>query len=292
MPYLTVGKENSGKIDLYYEDHGSGDPVVLIHGWPLSGASWEKQTAVLLEGGYRVITYDRRGFGRSAQPGSGYDYDTFAEDLDRILTALDLRNATLAGFSMGGGEVARYLSTFGSRRVRGAAFISAIPPFLLRTADNPAGVDGSVFDGIRQGIVGDRPRFLMQFFHNFYNVDLLGDTRISDEAVRLSWNTGTAASPRATLDCVSAWLTDFRNDLAKIRVPSLIVHGDADRIVPFEASGKRTHAAIEGSRLVVVEGGPHGLNWTHAAELNRARLDFLAAPAAKKAGRSRTAAKA
>jgi non-heme chloroperoxidase len=275
MPYITVGKENSTDIELYFEDHGTGNPVVLIHGWPLSGASWEKQVPVLLDAGYRVITYDRRGFGKSGRPSAGYTYDAFAEDLNTIMTKLGLKDASLVGFSMGGGEVARYIGTFGSRRVRSVAFISAIPPFLLKTDDNPAGVDGSVFEGIKRAIVEDRPKFLAQFFHNFYNVDLLGKTRISDEAVHLSWMVGAGASPAATLDCVSAWLTDFRDDLPNIEVPALIVHGDSDRIVPFAASGKRTHELIEGSRLVVVEGGPHGLNWTHAAELNRALLDFL-----------------
>jgi len=275
MPYITVGKENSGEIELYYEDHGTGTPVVLIHGWPLSGASWEKQVPVLLEAGYRVITYDRRGFGRSGRPSSGYTYDTFAEDLNKIMTKLDLKDASLVGFSMGGGEVARYIFTFGSRRVRNVAFISAIPPFLLKTEDNLAGVDGTVFEGIQRAIVEDRPKFLAQFFHDFYNVDLLGKSLISDQAVQLSWTVAAGASATATLDCVSAWLTDFRDDLAMIRVPALVVHGDSDRIVPFAASGKLTHESIEGSRLVVVEGGPHGLNWTHAAQLNRALLDFL-----------------
>ncbi len=282
MPYITVGKENSGNIEIYYEDHGSGIPVVLIHGWPLSGDSWEKQVPVLLEAGYRVITYDRRGFGRSGRPASGYTYDTFAEDLDKLMTKLDLKEASLVGFSMGGGEVARYVGTYGSRRVRSAAFISAVPPFLLKTDDNPAGVDGSVFDGIRQAIVEDRPKFLMQFFHDFYNVDVLDRARISDEAIRLSWTVGAGASAKATLDCVSAWTTDFRDDLSAVKVPSLIVHGDADRIVPFGASGKLTHDLIEDSRLVVLKGAPHGLNWTHAAELNRALLDFLKTGAAVK----------
>jgi non-heme chloroperoxidase len=275
MPYITVGKENSGKVELYYEDHGTGSPVVLIHGWPLSGASWEKQVPVLLDAGYRVITYDRRGFGKSDRPSSGYTYDTFAEDLNKLMIGLDLKDVSLVGFSMGGGEVARYIGTFGSRRVRSVAFISAIPPFLLKAGDNPAGVDGTIFDGIRQAIVEDRPKFLAQFFHDFYNVDILGKTRISDQAVQLSWTVGAGASPAATLECVSAWLTDFRDDLPEIRVPALVVHGDSDRIVPFAASGKLTHESIEGSRLVVIKGGPHGLNWTHAAELNRALLDFL-----------------
>ena len=275
MPYLTVGKENSGSIDLYYEDHGSGKPVVLIHGWPLSGRSWEKQLLALLEAGYRVVTYDRRGFGDSSKPTSGYDYDTFAADLHALITKLDLRDAALVGFSMGGGEVARYLGTHGSERVRKAAFLAAIPPFLLKSADNPEGVDGGIFDGIKKGIAADRPAFLSGFLSNFYNVDVLKGKRISDEWVRLSWNIAAMASPKATLDCVSAWLTDFRKDLAKIDVPTLVLHGDSDRIVPLEASAKRTHEAVKGSRYVVVKDGPHGLNWTHADEVNRALLDLL-----------------
>ncbi len=275
MSYITVGKENSGTVDLYYEDHGTGRPVVLVHGWPLSGSSWEKQVPVLLGAGYRVVTYDRRGFGNSSRPTFGYDYDTLAEDLHKLMTALDLRDATLVGFSMGGGEVARYLGTYGSERVERAVFISAVPPFLLKTADNPEGVDGSVFDGIMESIAADRPAFLSGFLSNFYNVDLLGGDLVSDEVVRLSWNVAAAASPRGTLDCVSAWLTDFRNDLQSIDIPVLVIHGDADRIVPFPASGKRTPELVKDSRLVVIEGGPHGNTWTHAGQVNRELLDFL-----------------
>ncbi len=276
MSYLTVGKENSGTIDLYYEDHGKGRPVVLIHGWPLSSKSWEKQVPALLDAGYRVVTYDRRGFGNSSKPTFGYDYDTLAEDLHRLMTELDLRDATLVGFSMGGGEVARYLGTHGSDRVEQAAFISAIPPFLLKTSDNPEGVDGSVFDGIMESISADRPAFLTGFFSDFYNVDIFGGDLVSDEVIRFSWNVAAAASPRGTLDCVPAWLTDFRDDLISIDVPVLVIHGDADRIVPFPASGKRTHDLIEGSTLAVIEGGPHGIIWTHAGHVNRHLLDFLA----------------
>ncbi|HUH79093.1 MAG TPA: alpha/beta hydrolase, partial [Methanoregula sp.] len=275
MPYITVGKENSGNIDLYYEDHGSGQPVVLIHGFPLSGASWEKQAQVLIDAGYRVITYDRRGFGNSARPVSGYEYDTFTEDLHMLVTRLELRNMVLAGFSMGGGEVARYISAHGTSRVAKAVFISAVPPFLLKTPDNPMGVDRSVFDGIQQAIAADRPAFLSQFFETFYNADVLRGKLISDQAIQLSWNTGAMASPKGTYDCVSSWMTDFRQDLARIDVPTLVVHGNADRICPLEATGKRTAGMIPGSRLVVVDGAPHGLSWTHASELNRALLDFL-----------------
>ncbi|MGZ3458867.1 MAG: alpha/beta fold hydrolase [Archangium sp.] len=277
MPYIQVGKENSGNIELYYEDHGSGQPVVLIHGWPLSGASWEKQLAALLEAGYRVITYDRRGFGRSSQPALGYDYDTFAKDLNALLTTLDLRDTVLVGFSMGTGECARYLGTYGSERVSKVAFIASVPPFLLKTPDNPRGVDASVFDGIKKSIARDRPAYLSEFLANFYNVDVLGGDRISDEAVRLSWNVAAGASPKGTLDCVQAWLTDFREDLPRIDVPALVIHGDADRILPLEATGTRLHEALEGSRFVLVKGGPHGLLWTHAEEVNHALLDFLQA---------------
>ncbi len=275
MPYITVGKENSGPIDLYYEDHGTGKPVVLVHGWPLSSKSWEKQVPALIDAGYRVVAYDRRGFGNSAKPTLGYDYDTLAGDLHTLMTELDLAGATLVGFSMGGGEVASYLGTYGSNRVERAVFISAIPPFLLKTADNPEGVEGSAFDGFMESIAADRPAFLTGFFQDFYNVDVYGGDRISDEVLRLSWNIAAAASPRGTLDCVPAWLTDFRGDLAKIDVPVLVIHGDADRIVPFPASGKRIHDTVEGSRLVVIEGGPHGITWTHAGEVNRELLGFL-----------------
>jgi pimeloyl-ACP methyl ester carboxylesterase len=275
MPYINVGQENSGSIDLYYEDHGSGKPVILIHGWPLSGRSWEKQVPVLLAAGYRVITYDRRGFGDSSKPVAGYNYDVFAEDLHKLMIKLDLRDVALIGFSMGGGEVARYLGTYGSGRARKAAFLASIPPFLLKTPDNPSGVDGDAFEGIKAGIAADRLAFLSAFFANFYNVDVLGGKLVSDQVVQLSWNIAAGASPKGTLDCVSAWLTDFRKDLARFDVPTLIIHGDADRIVPIDASGKRTHELVKGSRLTIIEGGPHGLNWTHADQVNRELLDFL-----------------
>jgi non-heme chloroperoxidase len=275
MPHVNVGQENSGSIDLYYEDLGTGAPVVLIHGWPLSGRSWEKQVAALLDSGHRVITYDRRGFGESSRPMVGYDYDTLAKDLHILLTKLGLRDAALIGFSMGGGEVARYIGTYGTGLVNKVAFVAAIPPFLLKTADNPAGVDSTVFDGIKAGIATDRLAFLTSFFANFYNVDILGGKRVSSEAVQFSWNIAAGASPKATLECVSAWLTDFREDIGKISVPALVIHGDADRIVPINASGKRKHELIKGSRLVVIEGGPHGLNWTHADQVNQELVDFL-----------------
>jgi non-heme chloroperoxidase len=275
VPYVSVDEENSGSIDLYYEDHGAGKPVVLIHGWPLSGRSWEKQVPALLDAGYRVVTYDRRGFGDSSRPVSGYDYDTLAEDLHKLILKLDLRDAALVGFSMGGGEVARYMGIHGSGRVKKVAFLACIPPFLLKTPDNPSGVDGKVFDGIKASIVADRLAFLTTFFSDFYNVDVLGGKRVSNQAVQFSWNIGAGASPKGSLDCVSAWLTDFRKDLARMDVPTLVVHGDADRILPIDATGRRINGLVKGSRLVVVEGGPHGLNWTHAEQVNRELLGFL-----------------
>jgi non-heme chloroperoxidase len=275
MSYLNVGKENSCDIDLYYEDHGTGKPVVLIHGWPLSSASWEKQLPALLHAGYRVITYDRRGFGNSSRPSTGYDYDTLADDLHKLMTKLHLRDASLVGFSMGGGEVARYLGRYGTERVRNAVFMAAVTPYLLKGSDNPAGVDASVFEGIKQAITADRPAFLTSFLSNFYNLHAFGGKRVSEEVVRLSWNIAAAASPKGTLDCVQSWLTDFREDLVRIELPTLVIHGDDDRILPFGATGSRTHEALKGSRLMVVAGAPHGLNWTHAEEVNRELLAFL-----------------
>ena len=275
MPYITVGKENSGNIDLYYEDHGSGKPIVLIHGYPLSGASWEKQTAVLLAAGYRVITYDRRGFGKSSQPTTGYNYDTFAEDLHKIVTQLGLSDFALAGFSMGGGEVARYLGKYGSKGVSKAVIISGVPPFLLKTADNPEGVDASVFEGIKKAVAADRYAFFTEFFKNFYNTDLLLGKRVSEQVVQASWNLAAGSSATASLACVPTWHEDFRADVSRIDVPTLVIHGDDDRILPIAASGLRTAKLIKGARLVVVKGGPHCITWTHADEVNRELGGFL-----------------
>lgn len=279
MPFITVGAENGHDIDLHYDDLGSGDPVVLVHGWPLSGRSWEGQIPALVEAGHRVIAYDRRGFGDSAQPAGGYDYDTLAADLDALLEKLEVTNATLVGFSMGGGEVARYLATRGGERVSSAVFISAITPALLKTPDNEEGVEREVFDRMQQAIRDDRPAFLAKFFHDFYNVDVLGGRAISEEAVQSSWNVAARASPIATLRCVDAWLEDFRDDVESIRVPTLVVHGKADRIVPFEASGARMMELLHDGELVALDGAPHGLIWTHAEEANAALLRFLGASA-------------
>jgi non-heme chloroperoxidase len=275
VPYITVGKENSGNIDLYYEDHGSGKPVVLIHGYPLSGASWEKQVAVLLAAGYRVITYDRRGFGKSSQPTVGYNYDTFAADLHKVVTHLELHDFALVGFSMGGGEVARYLGKYGSKGVTKAVIISGVPPYLLKTDDNPEGVDGSVFEGIEKAVTADRYAFFTEFFKNFYNTDLMLGKRVSEQAVQARWNLAAGASATASLACVPTWHEDFRNDLSVIDVPTLVIHGDADRILPIAASGRRTAQLIKGARLVVVKDGPHCITWTHADEVNRELLEFL-----------------
>jgi pimeloyl-ACP methyl ester carboxylesterase len=275
MPIVNVGKENSGEIDLYYEDHGAGKPMVLIHGYPLSGASWERQLPVLLAAGYRVITYDRRGFGQSSKPTTGYNYDTFAEDLHKLVDHLGLHDFALVGFSMGGGEVARYMGRYGSKDVSKAVFISSVPPYLLKAPDNPEGVDGNAFEGIKTAIKADRYAFFSEFFKNFYNTDQFLGKRISEEAVRASWNIAASAGATASLACVSTWLEDFRKDLARVQVPSLVIHGDADRIVPFSASGQRTAKLVPGARLVVVKDGPHCISWTHADEVNTALLGFL-----------------
>ena len=275
MPYITAGKENSGNIDLYYEDHGSGKPVVLIHGYPLSGASWERQAPVLLDAGHRVITYDRRGFGKSSHPTTGYNYDTFAEDLHKLVTQLELRDFALVGFSMGGGEVARYIGKYGSKDVSKAVFISAVPPFLLKTSDNPEGVDGSVFEGIQKAIVADRYAFFAEFFKNFYNMDLLLGKRVSEQAVQASWNVAVGASATASLACVPTWHEDFRNDLTRVDVPTLVIQGDADRILPITASGLRTAKLIKGARLSVVKDGPHCITWTHAEQVYGELVEFL-----------------
>jgi non-heme chloroperoxidase len=275
MPYATVGKENSGNIDLYYEDHGSGKPVVLIHGYPLSGASWEKQLGPLLAAGHRVITYDRRGFGRSSQPTTGYNYDTFAEDLHELVKQLGLRDFSLVGFSMGGGEVARYMGKYGSKSVNKAVFISSVPPFLLKTADNPEGVDSSVFEGIQKAVASDRYAFFTDFFNNFYNTDVLLGKRVSAQAVQASWNVAAGASATASLACVPTWHEDFRKDLERVDVPTLVIHGDSDRILPIAASGDRTAKLVRGARLSVLKDGPHCITWTHADEVNRELLAFL-----------------
>jgi non-heme chloroperoxidase len=276
MAFVTVGTENSTDIELYYEDHGSGQPVVLIHGYPLDGSSWEKQATALLGAGYRVITYDRRGFGKSSKTTEGYDYDTFAADLNTLLNRLELNNAVLVGFSMGTGEVARYLSTYGSARVARAAFLGSLEPFLLKAEDNPDGVPQEVFDGLTEAVTADRYAFFTEFFKNFYNTDtFLGTPRLSQEAVNASWNIAAGAGATASVAAQPTWLTDFRADIPRIDVPALIVHGTADNILPIDSTGRLFAKALPSADYVEIEGAPHGLLWTHAAEVNEALLAFL-----------------
>ena len=275
MSHFSVGQENSTSIDLYYEDHGSGPPVVLIHGYPLSGRAWDRQVPALLEAGQRVITYDRRGFGKSSQPSSGYDYDTFAADLDILMQKLDLQEATLVGHSMGTGEVTRYLGTYGSARANRAVLVSPIPPFLKKTGDNPEGLPGAMFDGFVQAAKADTPAWMKGFLENFYNLDVLGGKLVSEQAFQASFNVATAASAIAAVACIPTWEADFRADLPKIDIPVLVVQGDADRILPLAFTGKRLPGLIKGMKLAVIDGGPHAIAWTHADRVNRLLLDFI-----------------
>jgi non-heme chloroperoxidase len=275
MATVTTGQENNTDIEIYYEDHGAGPPVVLIHGYPLSGRAWGKQVPALLDAGCRVITYDRRGFGESSQPTLGYEYDTFAGDLNTLLEHLDLRDAVLVGHSMGTGEVTRYLGSYGSARVAKGVLISPIPPFLLQTPDNPDGVPQSLFDGFIQAAQADTPAWMKGFLDNFYNMDTLRGTLVSDQAWQASWNLAVTASATAAVACIPTWLTDFRADLPKIEVPMLVVQGDADQVLPIDKTGKRLPGLIKDMRLVVVDGGPHAIPWTHADQVNTALLDFL-----------------
>ena len=275
MPMLKVSAQGRTPVELHYQDQGEGKPVVLIHGWPLSGRAWEAQVPALVQAGYRVISYDRRGFGDSSQPWSGYDYDTFAADLDSLLTQLDLNAVTLVGFSMGGGEVARYLGKYGSKRIAKAVFAAAVPPFLYKSADNPeGGLDDATIAQFEAGVKGDRLAFLEGFSANFFKA---GDKMTVSESQRVyARNIAAFASPKGTLDCIAAFgRTDFRGDLTRIKIPTLVIHGDADAIVPFEVSGARTHKAIAGSRLTLIKGAPHGLNLSHAAEFNKSLIEFL-----------------
>ena len=275
MAFITVGKENSTNINLYYEDVGSGQAVVLIHGYPLNGHSWERQTRALFDAGYRVIAYDRRGWGQSSQPTTGHDYDTYAGDLNELLEQLEIEDIVLAGFSMGTGEVARYLGTYGSDRVEKAVLFGTIPPFLLKTDDNPEGVDGSVFDGLKDAALKDRYTWFKQFLDDFYNVDKLAPDRISEPAWNASFNVACMGSAYSTYVCIDTWLTDFRDDLPKIDVPTLVVHGTADRILPFDATAARLPDLIDDVKLVPVEGGPHNIGWTHPEVVNPLLLAFL-----------------
>ncbi|GAB3551433.1 bromoperoxidase [Arthrobacter tumbae] len=293
MGFITVGKENSTPIELYYEDHGTGQPVLLIHGYPLNGHSWERQTRELLASGYRVITYDRRGFGRSSKAGSGYDYDTFAADLHTLLETLDLRDVTLVGFSMGTGELARYVARYGHERVEKLAFLASLEPFLLAREDNPEGIPQEVFDGIEAQAKGDRYAWYSSFFADFYNLDETLGSRISQEAVNGSWNVAISSAPVAAYAVVSSWLEDFRADVDAVRAsgkPALILHGTADGILPIDATARRFRPLLPDAQYVEIDGAPHGLLWTHAAEVNRVLLAFLKTeqePAGPATGRER-----
>ena len=278
MPFVTVGRENSAAIRIYYEDHGSGSPVVLVHGYALNGHSWEKQEAALLAAGHRVITYDRRGSGASSRPSVGYDFDTLADDLHVLLSRLDLREVVLAGFALGTGEVARYLAAHGPARVKAAVLVAPLLPFLLKTNDNPDGIDQSVFDGITARIAADRPAAMKDFMDRSYNIDLLGGSRVSDQAWQNSFYVALSASAHATLGCVTACLEDFRGDLARIKIPVLVIHGDQDRVLPYEATSRRLPALLKNTRSTVIAGGPHAVIWTHADEVNQALLDFIGHP--------------
>jgi non-heme chloroperoxidase len=276
MPYIKVGEENSGSIELYYEDHGSGAPVVLIHGYPLSGRAWDKQIPVLLEDGRRVITYDRRGFGKSSQPTKGYDYDTFAADLNSLLEVLNLREATLVGHSMGTGEVTRYLGRYGSERVARGVLISPLQPFLGQAADNPEGVPGSVFDGFMHDARDDSPKWMKSFLDNFFNIDKFRGTLVSDEYYQSCWNLAASASATAAVACIPTWETDFRADLPKIDVPMLVIQGDDDRVLPYPKTGQRLPGMIKDLQMVVIDQGPHAIAWTHGDQVNSALLKFMA----------------
>ncbi|MBL6278981.1 alpha/beta hydrolase [Micromonospora fiedleri] len=283
MPFITVGTENSAPIDLYYEDHGSGQPIVLIHGFPFNGATWEKISGPLLAAGYRVITYDRRGFGNSAQPALGYDYDTFAADLDVLMSELDLRNAILVGHSMGTGEVTRYLGAYGSDRVDRAVLLAPLAPYLKQTSDNPEGVDPSLFEGFKQAIIDDRFAYLTQFCNNFFNYDENRGKLVSEEAYRAHWEIGARASAIGTHDSVDAWGTDFRGDVSRIDVPVLIVQGDKDMVLPYPKTGQRLQPLLSDSRLVTLKGAPHGTPWTNADDVLQAIMEFIGAPAMARA---------
>jgi non-heme chloroperoxidase len=276
MPRLQVNTEKKAPVELHYEDYGSGNAVVLIHGWPLSGRSWENQVPALIGAGHRVITYDRRGFGSSSQPWSGYDYDTFAADLDALLQHLDVKAATLVGFSMGGGEVVRYIAKYGTGRVSRAVLAAAVPPYLYKAQDNPGGaLDEATIAQFQNGVRRDRIAFIDEFTRLFFSAG--GKLQVSEQQRVYAREIASFASPKGTLDCIAAFSrTDFRGDLKKVTVPTLIIHGDADVIVPFESSGKRSQEAIAGSELALIKGGPHGLNASHAEQFNKALLQFLA----------------
>ena len=278
MPNIEISRSRSHPVQLHYQDFGDGPPVVLVHGWPLSSRTWEPQVKALVEAGFRVIAYDRRGFGASSQPWSGYEYDVMAQDLHELLTELSLKDVSLVGFSMGGGEVARYLGLYGSAFIRCAVFAAAVPPYLFKSADNPQGaVTDSDISAKEQAVLTDRLAFLDEFTQNFFS-NAQGELLVSEAQREYAKMIAAGASPKGTHDCIGAFSrTDFRADLEKIEVPTLIIHGDNDQIVPLEVSGARTHAAVKGSKLHVIRNGPHGCNLSHAQEFNQALIDFIRA---------------
>ena len=276
MATITVGTENTTSIDLYYEDHGSGPAVVLISGWPFDSRSWERQIHPLLSAGYRVIAYDRRGFGRSSRPAGGYDFDTLAADLDTLITTLDLHDATLVGLSLGTGEVARYIGANGTERLRSCVFIESLAPSYVKSAENPNGVDQAGVEAVQRAILHDRPAWLTAIIGDMLNLDELLGERVSEDAVRNLWNAGADASPEATWACPRTWLDDFHNDLKRIDIPALVLHGTADRILSIDGQGRRMHAALPEARYVEIDGGPHLMALSHADEVNRELLTFLA----------------
>ncbi|HEV7750272.1 MAG TPA: alpha/beta hydrolase [Baekduia sp.] len=275
MGTVIVGQENSTPIELYYEDHGSGPAVVLLSGWPLDSRSWEPQLLPLLEAGHRVVAVDRRGFGQSSRPAVGYDFDTLAADLDKLLTELDLREATLVGFSLGTGEVARYIGTYGTDRLKSCVFIESLAPSFGRSDENPQGVDQATIDTVRQAIRDDRPAWLTGLLADFLNLDELLGKRVSEDTVHNAWIAGAEASPVATWACVLAWLDDFHEDIKRIDIPTLVLHGTADRILSVEGQGRRMHAALPDAHYVEIEGGPHVMCVSHAREVNEELLAFL-----------------
>lgn len=272
---IKVGKENSTPIEIYYEDHGSGSPVVLIHGWPMNGDAWEKQTAALLAAGHRVITYDRRGFGRSSKPAIGYNYDTFATDLDALLSALDLTDVSLVGHSMGTGEITRYIGKYGTRRLRKAVLIGTLGPYLVKAPDNPEGIDGKVFDSVRTGIKADRSVAIFDFLRDFYSVGGADGKLVSERVIQANWAVAMGASPIGTLACVDAWIEDFRKDIVRNDIPTMIIHGDDDRILPAAATSRRQAKMIKNVKYVEIQGGSHGITWTRAEEINAELVPFL-----------------
>ncbi len=282
MSFLTVGQENRQEIRIYFEDHGEGPPLLLIHGYPFSGRAWERVVTKFIEDGHRVITYDRRGFGQSDRPAVGYEYDTFAADLSALVDELDLSDVVLIGHSMGTGEIVRYLSTYGAEKVRGAVFIAPIPPFLLQTETHPEGVSSEVFDHLKHAIIDDRYAFVTDFLRHFYNTEHFLGKPLSPEKLKADFSIAIAASPVALLKCIDTWSTDFRSELGKINVPSLVIQGDTDQILPYDVTGKLLAQLLK-ARELVIPGGSHGITWTHSEVICHEVLDFISilGPAAK-----------